>query len=86
MDITEKSRKYKGKSESGEKDSEQTTYIIYAICHVAGMLSACANPIIYGFLNENFKAEFQSSPSHVSERSYLNLALLSSYSHKVIVT
>ena len=59
MDITEKSRKYKGKSESGEKDSEQTTYIIYAICHVAGMLSACANPIIYGFLNENFKAEFK---------------------------
>lgn len=23
-----------------------------------GMLSACANPIIYGFLNENFHREF----------------------------
>ena len=58
MDITEKSRKYKN-SAGGEKSSEQTTIIIYAICHVASMLSACANPIIYGFLNENFKTEFK---------------------------
>eukprot|EP00095_Tigriopus_kingsejongensis_P011593 maker-scaffold297_size217559-snap-gene-1.19 protein:Tk11593 transcript:maker-scaffold297_size217559-snap-gene-1.19-mRNA-1 annotation:"neuropeptide f receptor" len=33
--------------------------IIYAICHVTGMLSACANPVIYGYLNENFNREFK---------------------------
>ena len=27
----------------------------YAICHMAGMSSACMNPILYAFLNENFK-------------------------------
>ena len=32
--------------------------IIYTVCHGMGMLSACANPIIYGFLNENFKRQF----------------------------
>lgn len=31
---------------------------IYAVCHVLGMSSACANPVIYGFLNENFSKEF----------------------------
>ncbi len=31
---------------------------VYAMCHVLGMLSACANPVIYGFLNENFSKEF----------------------------
>ena len=33
--------------------------ILYAICHVTGMLSACANPVIYGYLNENFNREFK---------------------------
>lgn len=32
---------------------------IYAVCHVLGMSSACANPVIYGFLNENFSKEFR---------------------------
>ena len=26
---------------------------------VLGMLSACTNPILYGILNENFKAEYK---------------------------
>jgi neuropeptide Y receptor len=58
----------------------QTTYIIYAACHMAGMssgklmlvcpacgcvtsifisyLSACSNPLLYGWLNSNFRKEF----------------------------
>ena len=32
---------------------------VYAVCHVLGMSSACANPVIYGFLNENFSKEFR---------------------------
>ncbi|KAG5671907.1 hypothetical protein PVAND_002076 [Polypedilum vanderplanki] len=36
----------------------QTTYIIYAACHMAGMSSACSNPLLYGWLNSNFRKEF----------------------------
>jgi hypothetical protein len=36
---------------------------IFVAVHIAysftGMLSACANPILYGLLNENFKSEFK---------------------------
>ncbi|XP_059091536.1 neuropeptide F receptor-like [Tigriopus californicus] len=38
--------------------SDETFCLIYAVCHVLGMSSACANPVIYGFLNENFAKEF----------------------------
>lgn len=30
----------------------------FAFCHIVGMTSACANPVLYGVLNENFRAEF----------------------------
>ncbi len=33
--------------------------IIYAACHLFGMLSACANPFLYGWFNENFRNEFK---------------------------
>ena len=33
-------------------------YITYAICHLASMTSAISNPILYGFMNENFRREF----------------------------
>lgn len=32
--------------------------IVYAVCHMMGMSSACSNPILYGWLNENFRKEF----------------------------
>ena len=28
---------------------------IYASCHLLAMTSVCTNPVMYGFLNENFK-------------------------------
>ena len=31
------------------------------------MMSACANPILYGFLNENFKKEFNLMFQNVRE-------------------
>lgn len=37
---------------------EQTMIICYAICHMIGMSSACSNPLLYGWLNENFRKEF----------------------------
>ena len=32
--------------------------IVYAICHMIGMSSACFNPLLYGWLNTNFRNEF----------------------------
>ena len=56
LDITEKSREQNKEHESSLTNEQLC--IIFAICHAIGMLSACANPIIYGFLNENFHREF----------------------------
>lgn len=33
--------------------------VCYAICHMMGMSSACSNPVLYGWLNENFWKEFK---------------------------
>lgn len=33
-------------------------FVIYAFCHMAGMSSACSNPLLYGWLNGNFRKEF----------------------------
>lgn len=33
--------------------------ILYAVCHMLSMSSACANPFLYGWLNENFCNEFR---------------------------
>lgn len=32
--------------------------VAFSSCHVFGMMSACANPILYGVFNENFRQEF----------------------------
>ena len=48
-------------------DSEETPlfhdvenlFITYAICHMASMTSAISNPILYGYMNENFRAQFR---------------------------
>ncbi|GFW88838.1 neuropeptide F receptor [Trichonephila clavipes] len=40
--------------------SDNSTFrIVFACCHMAGMSSACSNPLLYGWLNENFKKEFK---------------------------
>ncbi|ALC46837.1 NPFR1, partial [Drosophila busckii] len=36
----------------------QGRQIAYAICHMIGMSSACSNPLLYGWLNDNFRKEF----------------------------
>nr|XP_006118212.1 neuropeptide Y receptor type 4-like [Pelodiscus sinensis] len=34
--------------------------LIFSLCHLVAMASACVNPVIYGFLNSNFKKEVKS--------------------------
>lgn len=36
----------------------ERTRVVYAVCHLIGMSSACSNPILYGWLNDNFRKEF----------------------------
>lgn len=33
--------------------------LIFGLCHMFGMTSACSNPILYGWFNENFRKEFK---------------------------
>ncbi|OQR78601.1 neuropeptide F receptor-like [Tropilaelaps mercedesae] len=37
----------------------QSFRITFAICHMWGMSSACSNPFLYGWLNDNFRKEFK---------------------------
>lgn len=39
-------------------DDTETMLVVYAVCHMAGMSSACSNPLLYGWLNDNFRKEF----------------------------
>ncbi|XP_041066069.1 neuropeptide Y receptor type 4-2-like isoform X2 [Carcharodon carcharias] len=38
--------------------------LIFSLCHLAGMASTCINPVIYGFLNNNFKKELRAIIMH----------------------
>lgn len=38
---------------------EKTMTVTYAICHMFGMSSAVSNPLLYGWLNDNFRKEFE---------------------------
>lgn len=42
----------------------QTILVTYAVCHMIGMSSACSNPLLYGWLNENFRKEFKEILCH----------------------
>ena len=34
--------------------------VIYALLHLFGLCNALTNPILYGYLNENFRKEYKS--------------------------
>ena len=42
----------------GEEDTSVDIDLAYAICHLMVLCSACVNPIVYGWFNDTFKAEF----------------------------
>ena len=46
-------------------EDQETMLIIYAVCHVLGMSSACANPWLYGWYNDNFRNEFRDIASPI---------------------
>ncbi|CAG0890425.1 unnamed protein product [Cyprideis torosa] len=40
-------------------DDKEGSRTVFALCHMVGMSSACINPLLYGWLNENFQKEFR---------------------------
>ncbi len=43
----------------------ENLYLTYAVCHLSSMTSAISNPVMYGFMNENFRQEFVKIWSHI---------------------
>ncbi|KAF0306734.1 Neuropeptide F receptor [Amphibalanus amphitrite] len=41
-----------------DSSAVESIRVVYAVCHMVGMSSACSNPILYGWLNDNFRKEF----------------------------
>ncbi|XP_070212598.1 putative neuropeptide Y receptor 11 [Littorina saxatilis] len=39
-------------------DTSVNISLAYAICHLLVLCSACVNPVVYGWFNDNFKSEF----------------------------
>ncbi|KAF2365580.1 G protein-coupled receptor rhodopsin-like [Trinorchestia longiramus] len=40
-------------------EDTDTMLTVYAVCHLLGMSSACSNPILYGWFNNNFRKKFK---------------------------
>ncbi|KAJ8418210.1 hypothetical protein AAFF_G00139190 [Aldrovandia affinis] len=38
--------------------------LVFSLCHLLAMASTCVNPIVYGFLNSNFKKEMKAAVLH----------------------
>ena len=48
------------------EEDKKVTLMLFAGCHLSAMTSVCSNPIMYGFLNENFKQSLTGLLSRVS--------------------
>ena len=46
------------------KGDDQLFRIVFAVCHLIGCSSACSNPMLYGYLNENFRKELRQVYAH----------------------
>ena len=45
----------------------ENLFILYAICHLASMTSAISNPLLYGFMNGNFRNQFVKIWEHIKK-------------------
>ncbi|XP_030562753.1 neuropeptide F receptor [Drosophila novamexicana] len=51
----------------------QRMLVAYAICHMIGMSSACSNPLLYGWLNDNFRSNMQAAAARRRRKHELQL-------------
>ena len=42
--------------------------ITFSVCHIIGVSTCCTNPVLYGFLNPNFKSVYKNICCKVSDR------------------
>ena len=43
----------------------ENLFILYAACHLTSMTSAISNPLLYGFMNGNFREQFRKIWKHI---------------------
>ena len=60
------------------KGDEETVLLIYACCHLTAMTTACVNPLLYGWCNNNFKGVITTT-STTSTAKRINCSLVSCY-------
>ena len=46
--------------DNSDEEETKMMLMVFAFCHLSAMTSVCSNPIMYGFLNENFKQTLHS--------------------------
>ncbi|TDG48228.1 hypothetical protein AWZ03_005403 [Drosophila navojoa] len=69
----------------------QRMLVAYAICHMIGMSSACSNPLLYGWLNDNFRSNVQAAATrrrrkHEADLSKGELQLLGKSAKRGLAT
>ena len=67
------------------EEDKKVMLMIFSACHLSAMTSVCSNPIMYGFLNENFKQSLAGLISHVSCLKHLFLNT-NNVGHLVIIS
>lgn len=58
---------------------ETSLTITYAVCHMFGMSSAVSNPLLYGWLNDNFRKEFEEILCCCRKKNQLNKNMRSNH-------
>lgn len=48
--------------------------MVYGLCTIMGLGNACINPILYGYLNENFRREYKNIFNQIPWHSSLAAA------------
>ena len=50
----------------------ENLFVLYAACHLASMTSAISNPLLYGFMNSNFRDQFRKIWKHIKTCTKIN--------------
>jgi hypothetical protein len=54
-----------------------TDPLVYGVCTIMGLANACINPVLYGYLNENFRIEYKSLFNRIPWHTSIASAILS---------
>lgn len=57
------------------KEDEETALLIFACCHLTAMTTACVNPLLYGWCNNNFKGVITTTSTTSTTLKRINCTL-----------